>query len=286
MELLLKPYALSPCGHVLCVSCLQEWFRKAPPNDDEMYDDDDPDYLLFRKKTCPCCRGNIRNRPIPVFIVKSIASALLKVRGTSPNTSSPTAGSSAADADPWEGLFPPDDEIEDYGSEDDDDDDDEEDDDWLDEDVFSYGTGSDEDAYGGDYVLPQWEPPAAVVDEEDYLFDHLGHNDLSVLRRGATLPMLHEYDMYYVHDEGLVAHDELNNRIFLGWNISLSADDEDGSKYIDWVTRDMDDRPERWRMIHLENGKYEAHRLVPEDDVCDYSDSDSEHYMAESDVEF
>lgn len=285
MELLLKPYALSPCGHVLCVSCLQEWFKKAPPNDDEMYDDDDPDYLLFRKKTCPCCRGNIRNRPIPVFIVKSIASALLKVRGSSPNTSSPTAGSSAADADPWEGLFPPDDEIEDYGSEDDDDDD-EEDDDWLDEDVFSYGTGSDEDAYGGDYVLPQWEPPTAAVDEEDYLFDHLGHNELSVIRRGATLSMLHEYDMYYVHDEGLVAHDELYNRIFLGWNISLSADDEDGSKYIDWVMRDMEDRPERWRKIRLEDGKYETHRLVPEDDVCDYSDSDSEHYIAESDVEF
>lgn len=285
MELLLKPYALSPCGHVLCVSCLQEWFKKAPPNDDEMYDDDDPDYLLFRKKTCPCCRGNIRNRPIPVFIVKSIASALLKVRGSSPNTSSPTAGSSAADADPWEGLFPPDDEIEDYGSEDDDDDD-EEDDDWLDEDVFSYGTGSDEDAYGGDYVLPQWEPPTAAVDEEDYLFDHLGHNELSVIRRGATLSMLHEYDMYYVHDEGLVAHDGLNNRIFLGWNISLSADDEDGSKYIDWVMRDMEDRPERWRKIRLEGGNYETHRLVPEDDVCDYSDSDSEHYIAESDVEF
>lgn len=283
MELLLKPYALSPCGHVLCVSCLQEWFKKAPPGDDEMHDDDDPDYLLFRKKTCPCCRGNIRNRPIPVFIVKSIASALSKVRGMSPNTSSPTAGSAAADTDPWEGLFPPDDEIEDYGS---DDDDDEEDDDWLDEDVFSYGTGSDDDPYDGDYVLPQWEPPATVIDEEDYLFDQLGHNDLNVLRRGATLAMLNECDMYYVHDEGLVAHDGHNNRIFLGWNISLSADDEDGSRYIEWVSQDMDERPERWRIIHLENGKYEAHRLVPEDDVCDYSDSDSEHYMAESDVEF
>ncbi|KAG0698228.1 hypothetical protein DFH29DRAFT_942389 [Suillus ampliporus] len=283
MELLLKPYALSPCGHVLCVSCLQEWFKKAPPGDDEMYDDDDPDFLLYRKKTCPCCRGNIRHRPIPVFIVKSIASALLKVRGLSPNTSSPTAGSPAADTDPWEGLFQPDDEIEDYGS---DDDDDEEDDDWLDEDVFSYGTGSDEEPYDGDYVFPQWAPPATGIDEEDYHFDQLGHNDLNVLRRGATLGMLHEYDMYYVHDEGLVAHDELNNRIFLGWNISLSADDEDGSRYIEWVTQDMDERPERWRMVHLDNGKYEAHRLVPEDDVCDYSDTDSEHYMAESDVEF
>ncbi|KAG1738892.1 uncharacterized protein EDB91DRAFT_1137212 [Suillus paluster] len=286
MELLLKPYALSPCGHVLCVSCLQEWFKKAPPSDDEMYDDD-PDYLLYRKKTCPCCRGNIRNRPIPVFIVKSIASTLLKVRGLSPNTSSPTTGSPAADTDPWEGLFPPDDEIEDYGSEDDDDeDDDDEDDDWLDDDVFSYGTGSDGEPYDGDYVLPQWAPPGAAIDEEDYLFDHLSRGDLNVLRRGATLGMLHEYDMWYVHDEGLVAHDELNNRIFLGWNISLSADDEDGSRYIQWVTEDMDEHPERWRMVHLDSGKYEAHRLIPEDDVCDYSDSDSDHYMAESDGEF
>jgi len=88
-----------------------------------MYDDDDPDYLLCRKKTCPTCRAGIRNRPIPIFVVKSIASALSKARGTSPTTSLSTSGSLTADTDPWEGLFLPDDEIEDYGSEDEEDDD-------------------------------------------------------------------------------------------------------------------------------------------------------------------
>ncbi|OAX41034.1 hypothetical protein K503DRAFT_854937 [Rhizopogon vinicolor AM-OR11-026] len=285
MDLLLKPYALSPCGHVLCVTCLQEWFKKAPPSDDEMYDDDDPDYLLCRKKTCPTCRAGIRNRPIPIFVVKSIASALSKARGTSPTTSLSTSGSLTADTDPWEGLFLPDDEIEDYGSEDEEDDDDEEDD-WLNGDIFSYGTSSDEEPYGGDYVLPVWEPPATVIDDEDYLFEQLGSSDLNVLRRGATLGMLNAYGMYYVHDEGLIAHDYRHNMIFLGWNITLSADDEDGDRFMDWILDDIEERPERWRMVELENGKYEAHLLIPEDDMTDYSDTDSEHYIAGSDAGF
>jgi len=247
-----------------------------------MYDDDDPDYLLCRKKTCPTCRADIRNRPIPIFVVKSIASTLSRARGTSPNASSSTAGSPATDTDPWEGLFLPDDEIEDYGSEDDDD----EDDDWLDGDVFSYGSSSDDEPYSGDYVFPVWEPPATPIDDEDYHFDQLRSSDLNALRRGATLGMLNAYDMYYVHDEGLIAHDHHNNRIFLGWNISLSGDDQDGERFMEWVMEDIHERPERWRMVELENGKYEAHRLVPEDDITDYSDTDSEHYAAGSDIEF
>jgi hypothetical protein len=35
-------YSLSLCGHVVCVTCLQEWFRKAPAIEDEMYDNSDP----------------------------------------------------------------------------------------------------------------------------------------------------------------------------------------------------------------------------------------------------
>ena len=259
-----------------------------------MYDDNDPEYLLFRKKTCPTCRAGICSRPIPIFVVKSIASALSKVRGTSPNTSTSVVGSPTAVTDPWEGLFPPDDEIEDYGSDDeydeddddDDDDDDEENDDWLDGDIFGYGTNSDDEPYDGDYTLPMWEPPSTPIDDEDYLFDQLGANDLNVLRRGATLGMLNAYDMYYVHDEGLIAHDHRNNRIFLGWNISLSADDEDGERFMDWIMEDIEERPERWRMVELENGKYEAHRLVPEDDIAEYSDADSELYIAGSDVDY
>ncbi|KIJ65203.1 hypothetical protein HYDPIDRAFT_175217 [Hydnomerulius pinastri MD-312] len=292
MELLFKPYALSPCGHVLCVTCLQEWFRKAPAIDDEMYDDDDPDYLLRRRKTCPCCRTRVRHRPIPVFMIKSIAAAIAKVKGGSQVGASPGREPAANESDPWEGLFPGEDEdIEDYEASDDDDDDeddededeDEEDSGWYD-DVFSYGTDSDEDPYEGDYVHPQWEPPTIVIDEEDYLFDQLDESDLNVLRRGATLGMLQEYDMSYTHDDGLIAHDDGYNRIYLGWNIRLSADDETGEAYMRYIAEDMDARPERWNIIDDGEGGFEAHLLVPEEEICDYRDTDSDIYMETDDL--
>ena len=94
-------YSLSPCGHVLCLGCLQNWFRSAPGRDDDMYDDD-PDAVLYRRKTCPVCRSAVLSRPIPVFLVKSIAVALEKVKGngnSSPRSSPPPEG------DPWAGIL-------------------------------------------------------------------------------------------------------------------------------------------------------------------------------------
>lgn len=289
MELLLKPYALSPCGHILCVTCLQEWFRKAPMGDDDMDDVDDPAYILHRRKTCPCCRTKVLHRPIPIFAVKSIATALAKVKGTCPSTASPSRDA-ISELDPWKGIFPPHDQgdsgetsggDEDEG--DDDDDDYEEDDDhssdWY-EDVFSYGTDSDEEPYNGGYVYPQWEPPTVIVDEDDYLFDQLDASEFNALRRGVTLQMLREYNVRYSHEEGLVAHDEDYNRYFLGWNIRLSSDDEDGEGFMQYVMEDVVNRPERWRVVEYDDRAFDAHLLVREDDVHDYADTDSDYnYM-------
>lgn len=282
----LNSHSLSPCGHILCVICLQEWFRKAPAVDDEMYDDSDPDYLLRRRKTCPCCRTNVRHRPIPVFMIKAIVAAIAKVKG--PLTGTPIGRDQASnDSDPWEGLFPDDEEeIDDYGATDDEDGEEDEDEDedvdedssWYDE-VFSYGTASEEETYQGDYVYPQWEPPNVPIDEEDYLFDGLDESDLNCLRRGVTLGMLHEYEVAYRHSEGLIARDEAYNRIYLGWNLRLSADDRNGVYYMQYIADDMVTRPERWNIIEDDDGSFEAHVLVPEDDVLEYQDTDSDNYM-------
>lgn len=292
LALFLNNSSLSPCGHILCVACLQEWFRKAPAIDDEMYDDSDPDYLLRRRKTCPCCRTNVRHRPIPVFMIKAIVAAIAKVKG--PQTGvSPGRDLASNDSDPWEGLFPDDDEeIDDYGATDDEDEDEDEDEDdedeedssWYDE-VFSYGTGSEEEAYHGAYAYPQWEPPTVVIDEDDYLFDQLDESDLNCLRRGATIGMLHEYDVEYKHNEGLIARDEAYNRIYLGWNIRLSADDENGELYMRYMADDMTARPERWNIVEDDDGGFEAHLLVPEEEAFEYHDTDSDNYMEVDDLD-
>jgi hypothetical protein len=291
---LMSECSLSPCGHVLCLTCLQEWFRQAPAVEDEMYDNDDPDYLLRRRKTCPCCRTNVRHRPIPIFMIKAIVAAVAKGKGGSHTGGSSSSEPASGDLDPWEGLFPCDDEeIDDYGAsddededydeddgEDDSDDDDEDDADSAYDGVFSYGTDSDEESYHGVYVHPQWEPPNSVIDEDDYLLDHLDESDLNCLRRGATIGMVQAYEMQYSHQEGLIAHDEGYNRIYLGWNIRLSSDDESGEVYMGYIAEDMEARPDRWSIIEDEHdGVFEAHLLVPEEEVYEYRDSDSDNYM-------
>ncbi|KZP30460.1 hypothetical protein FIBSPDRAFT_814735 [Athelia psychrophila] len=288
MEVLLKPFVLSPCGHVLCQGCLQEWFRKAPASEDDMYESDDPDYLVYRLKSCPCCRANVRERPLPLFILKGIAAAILKSKSV-PHVSPPPEG------DPWEGLFPPvgedfgEDDDED-GLEDDDDDEDEEDEEdeedyneWLTS-VFAYGSDSDEEPYEGEYVSPQWEPPSVTIDPAEYEYEDLSPGDLSVLRRGATLDMLDTFNMTYAHAEGLVAHLE-EEKVHLGWNIRLSADDETGEDFIEYLYNDMNDRPERWDIMEAENGTKICHRLIPEDELEEHDTTDSELWVDNNDVD-
>ncbi|KAI0630836.1 hypothetical protein C8Q77DRAFT_1063084 [Trametes polyzona] len=292
MELLLKPYGLSPCGHVLCMTCLLEWFKAAPPGEDEMLDDDYPDALLYRKKTCPCCRAVVRSRPIPLYLVKSIASALDKAK-TPPGTvrTSPPPD----DHDPWAGIFRDPTDFEDYWSTDEDDDDEEggdddgeDDDGYDDEDGYwsfdGYGTDEDEEAYHGPYVSARWAPPSVHVSADEYPFLHGDSEDLKMLRRGATLQMIELFQMSYSHDEGLVAIVEDDNVVYLGWNIELHPDDETGEEYMDWVLGDMYDRPERWRVVNNpRDGSWTAHKLVPQYEVeADYDNTDSEEWTAGS----
>ncbi|KAJ7249538.1 hypothetical protein B0H12DRAFT_1122046 [Mycena haematopus] len=108
IDLLSKPNLLAPCGHVFCLECLQQWFRSAPGNDsdDDMDPEDREQYILERDKSCPYCRARIVRRPVPVFVVKNVVTALRT------STTQPVAVQDE-EADPWKGLFLPDDESSD-----------------------------------------------------------------------------------------------------------------------------------------------------------------------------
>ncbi|KAJ7178047.1 hypothetical protein C8R46DRAFT_668880 [Mycena filopes] len=70
LDLLHKPYALAPCGHVSCYNCLVSWFTAAR--------DPEEHFLGPRKKTCPHCRATIRERPVEVWTIKDMVAGLVK----------------------------------------------------------------------------------------------------------------------------------------------------------------------------------------------------------------
>ncbi|KAK0457860.1 uncharacterized protein EV420DRAFT_1335264 [Desarmillaria tabescens] len=310
MELLFKPYALSPCGHVLCLSCLQEWFRKAPPSADDMEIDEDindPEYIIHRQKSCPCCRAVIYDRPVPVFLVKSVASTLIKARGPGHTAASPLshmAGSSSATTDDvWKGLFPDDtceeEEQEEYD---------------YDDEVIRWFTApyddsdeyesysSDEDGSMGEleddvdstqYVQPVWEPPTV------YYRARSRHSlqFTQMMRRGCTREMINTYGMTYTHEDGLVAYvytldSDTHVRpyrpadrqhmisLFLGWNVVLEPRDHDGHGFMNQLLIDYREHPERFS-THRLGASLEIKKLVREDDVQAVSDdepTDSEYW--------
>lgn len=144
-----------------------------------MYDSDTVHALVHRRKTCPTCRGWVRSRPAPLFIVKALSAAVAARNGTASPVVSvvPTAREVSgaegelAPEDPWANIFyaerGADDVSSDSYSSDEDDEDDgqfvvSEDEDevvgaWGAE--YGYGTGSDEEPEEGPYVLRRWEPP-------------------------------------------------------------------------------------------------------------------------------
>ncbi|KAF8343472.1 hypothetical protein F5887DRAFT_328061 [Amanita rubescens] len=97
MDLLDEPYVLSPCGHVFCLHCLQEWFRRSPA---AYYDDEEnlgPPIL-----SCPCCRTRVTHRPIPLFVLRD---ALAELRVQLRIENSPERPPANIYGDPWEGIF-------------------------------------------------------------------------------------------------------------------------------------------------------------------------------------
>ncbi|KAJ3557501.1 hypothetical protein NM688_g1445 [Phlebia brevispora] len=90
--------------------------------------------------------------------------------------------------------------------------------------------------------------PAAshiYVSPDDYAFEDVTEEQLSMLRRGATLQMIALFSMSYTHDEGLKAVVD-GNELYLGWNIVLHDVDHTGEEFMDWAVADVFERPERW----------------------------------------
>jgi hypothetical protein len=250
---------------------------------------DEPLPLILRKKTCPFCRAAIRSRPLPLFILKNLLSVLAK--GKSGGVTSSSRPSPPPDLeDPWAEIFPPlrsdsesdaEDDDADYSAEDDYwgrfdvmyDDDDE-----ADEDVEGFQVYDDtsNDEYEGEWVVPAWEPPINRVATP--LDPALGIDAL--LRRGATYGMIESYHMEYEHREGLTAH--LNGMcLFLGWNIELADEDENGERFITWCLDDIDLHAYRWMF----EGNGRVHRLVRRDALEEYSSTDSETWIGVEDEE-
>lgn len=109
LDLLHKPFALSPCGHISCYRCLVNWFNVDQP----------PDGLeggsVFRKKTCPHCRAVVHGRPIEAWNVKDMVATVVRSRlgqdfhhsgDVNFREATPTI-SETLQQDPWVNIFPP-----------------------------------------------------------------------------------------------------------------------------------------------------------------------------------
>ncbi|KAL5492498.1 hypothetical protein ACEPAI_3945 [Sanghuangporus weigelae] len=252
LELLYMPHALVPCGHVFCQRCLQNWFRSAPRQDEG-----DVEILptLWRIKTCPCCRSRIHHRPVPLFVLKNT----LSIFATNEHVDDDSVPS-----DPWEGIFPANfgdqdgtdlSETDDFDSE-------------TDEDSFSSTdeqsiiviTGSENDdsdeetessslasGYFNEMRTPTWAPARFRAQMTRDVYSGISANNLRLIQRGATYPMILRYNMRYEPDEGIVAWTDEGAEIYLGWNILLSDyDSPDGRRFMEWVEKNIHEEPERW----------------------------------------
>jgi hypothetical protein len=245
-----------------------------------MYDEADPLALVYRTKTCPCCRTAVRSRPTQLFIVKSITSALDKAKPSGSRRSSPPP-----DPDPWAGIFPdPDDPISTDDEEEDTDEEEEDGYEWMYEED-GYGSNTDEEPYQGDYVPARWQPPLVHVEATDFLFDDLTGEDFKMLRRGATVQMIELFHMSYTHDEGLSIALDDGNRIYPGWNIRLHPSDYTGEEYIDHIVNDVFERGERWNVDERADGTWTAWKLFKESDEGAFDTTDSEEWEAYDDDE-
>jgi hypothetical protein len=99
LDLLHKPFALAPCGHMACYSCLVSWFTTPPVNDNVQ------ELPIHRKKTCPHCRAVVRDRPAEVWSVKEMVASVTK-SGLAPHFPAPPPADAAPVPDPWVNIFP------------------------------------------------------------------------------------------------------------------------------------------------------------------------------------
>ncbi|KAH8110990.1 hypothetical protein DFH11DRAFT_1616418 [Phellopilus nigrolimitatus] len=271
LDLLLKPFALSPCGHVLCQGCLQEWFRNAPKRANE--DDLDEIPTIYRIKTCPCCRSEIYSRPVPLFIIRNLVASF----ATEAQSSSTAVFS---DIDPWMGIFPLDSELTDEELESDEDHYDSDADSassidarYLGLRIFSDGEDnedeemdSEDDESDLNMVLPAWAPAFYRANVTRRAHPNVSQEHLELLQRGATLQMIERFRMRLDREEGIVAWANEGTEVYLGWNIALPDDDHaDGRVFMAWVDSNTMDYPESWLFDETVEDHVVYRRLVPEE---------------------
>lgn len=283
LELLRSPWTLSPCGHVGCFECLVAWFKEPDLENEE---DDEPTPIIYKKKTCPQCRALIMLPPTRSYILKSLVDEIQPT--TSPvHTSIETDPWKGVFAPIHKRHEINSEGTEDHQSEDDEgnsdeddyDEDEDEQEEGLDYSSASRDSTSDYSEYRGeiqarsdhlDQVMawememrneasawtdPVWQPPRFDFGEfhlspaDLTRLSFLPHAEiLSLLRRGATKNMIATYRLSYKHRYGIVAYLETSFRIRLGWNISRSSDDPDGTVYMEAVLGELRGHPERFRL--------------------------------------
>ncbi|KAG6901071.1 hypothetical protein C0995_001211 [Termitomyces sp. Mi166 len=113
LDLLYKPFALAPCGHIICYPCLVRWFT-APEAPGELHSLQEeipgpPETShCHKKKKCPVCRTYIIERPVEVWGVKSMVTGLVRsglVELPAPPPALEPEASTSTNDDPWRNIF-------------------------------------------------------------------------------------------------------------------------------------------------------------------------------------
>ena len=120
LDLLYKPFALAPCGHVACYDCLVRWFTAPGPGENEA-DNQNANrgranangIHVHKRKTCPICRARVSERPVEVWGMKDLVNALVRSKlveipgASGASSSNDRQGSAARATDPWHRIFRP-----------------------------------------------------------------------------------------------------------------------------------------------------------------------------------
>ncbi|KAG6883518.1 hypothetical protein C0993_005722, partial [Termitomyces sp. T159_Od127] len=113
LDLLHKPFALAPCGHIVCYPCLVRWFT-APEAPNELHslqeDISSPPETshCHKKKKCPVCRTHVIERPVEVWGVKSMVTGLVRsglIELPAPIPVLEAEASTSRHDDPWRNIF-------------------------------------------------------------------------------------------------------------------------------------------------------------------------------------
>jgi hypothetical protein len=105
-EILARPLAVYPCGHIFCEDCLLQTFCTPLPGEE-------PETThATRPKQCPDCRAGVHTPPIPVYLVKNLISLHNPELATDESRTNGFGLELGPDfpegSDPWSILFPDD----------------------------------------------------------------------------------------------------------------------------------------------------------------------------------